>query len=64
MSLAYPCGILFAHPDGDALVHALLEGCAEGAVAVVSALFGQLLSDDGLMCSGKLAVAGHEVTDP
>ena len=43
-------------------MHALLEGGAEGAVAVVAALLGQLLGDDGLMCSGKLAVAGYEVT--
>ena len=57
------CQCLFAHPGGDALVHALLEGGAEGAVAVVAALLGQLLGDDGLMCSGKLAVAGYEVTD-
>ena len=32
------------------------------AVAVVTALVGQLLSTNGLMSSGKLAVAGHEVT--
>ena len=44
-------------------MHALLEGGAEGAVAMVAALLGQLLGDDGLMCSGKLAVAGYEVTD-
>ena len=44
-------------------MHAPLEGSAESAVAVVAALPGQLLSDDGLMCSGKLAVAGYEVTD-
>ena len=44
-------------------MHALLEGGAEGAVAVVAALLGQLLGDDGLMCSGKLAAAGYEVTD-
>ena len=58
---SYQC--LFAHPGGDALLHALLEGGTEGAVAVVAALLGQLLGDDRLMCSGKLAVAGHEVTD-
>ena len=51
------------HPGGDTLVHALLEGGAEGTVAMVAALLGQLLGDDGLMCSGKLAVAGYEVTD-
>ena len=50
------------HPSGDAHVHALLEGGTEGAVAVVAALVGQLLSTNGLMSSGKLAVAGHEVT--
>ena len=44
-------------------MHALLEGGAEGAVAVEAALLGQLPGDDGLMCSGKLAVAGYEVTD-
>ena len=44
-------------------MHALLEGGAEGAVAVVAALLGQLLGGDRLMCSGKLAVAGYEVTD-
>ena len=44
-------------------MHALLKGGAEGAVAMVAALLGQLLGDDGLMCSGKLAVAGYEVTD-
>ena len=54
---------LFAHPGDDALLHALLEGGAEGAVAVVAALLGQLLGDDGLMCNGKLAVAGYEITD-
>jgi len=54
---------LFAHPVGDVLVHALPEGGAEGAVAVVAALLGQLLGDNGFLCSGKLAVAGYEVTD-
>ena len=51
------------YPGGDALVHASLEDGAEGAVAVVAALLGQLLGDDGLLCSGKLAVAGYEVAD-
>ncbi len=51
------------HPVGDALLHAPLEGGAEGAVAVVAALQGQFLGGDGLLCSGKLAVAGYEVTD-
>ena len=51
------------HPGGDALVHALLEGGAEGAVTVVTTLLGQLLCDDGFMCSGKFAVAGYEMTD-
>ena len=54
---------LFVHPGGDALVHALFEGGAEGAVAVVAALPGQLLGADELLRSGKLAVAGYEVTD-
>ena len=45
------------------MAHALLEGGAEGAVAVVAALLCQLLGDDGLMFSGKLTVAGYEVTD-
>ena len=27
---------LFVHPGGDALVHAPLEGCAEGAVAIMN----------------------------
>ena len=44
-------------------MHALLEGGAEGAIAAVAALLGELLGDDGLLCSGKLAVAGYEVTD-
>ena len=44
-------------------MHASLEGGAEGAVAVVAALLGQLLGDNGLMCGGKLTVAGYEVTD-
>ena len=44
-------------------MHALLEGGAEGAVAVEATLIGQLLGDDGLLSSGKLAVAGYEVTD-
>ena len=44
-------------------MHALLEGGAEGAVAVVAALLGQLTGYDRLMCSGKLAVACNEVTD-
>ena len=55
--------LAFAHPGGDALVHALFEGGTEGAVAVVAALLGQLLGDDGLMCGGKLTVAGYEMTD-
>ena len=58
-----PSPLLFVHPGDDALVHTLLEGGAEGAVAVVAALLGQLLGDDGLLCSGKLAVACYEVTD-
>ena len=58
---SYQC--LFAHPGGDALVHALLEGGAESAIAVVAALLGQLVGDDGLMCSGKFAAAGYEVSD-
>lgn len=45
-------------------MHALLEGSAEGAVTMIAALVGQLLGDDGHMGSGKLAVAGYEVTDP
>ena len=63
---SYPSGLKglnAAHPGGDALLHALLEGGAEGAVAVVAALLGQLLGDDRLMCSSKFAVAGYEVTD-
>ena len=41
------------------LVHALPEGGAEGAVAVVgAALLGQLLGDNGFPCSGKLAMSG------
>lgn len=59
----YLLAFLFAHPDGDVLVHALLEGNAEGGVAMVAALPGQLLGDNGLMGSGKHAVAGYEVTD-
>ena len=59
--VSYLC--LFVHPSGDAFVHAPLEGGAEGAVAMVAALKGQLLGDDWLMCSGKLAVAGYEVSD-
>ncbi len=54
---------LFVHPSGDAHVHALLEGGTEGAVAVVAALPSQLLGNNGLLCSDKLAVAGYEVTD-
>ena len=54
---------LFVHPGGDALVHALLEGGAEGAVAAVATLLGQLLGDDGFLCSGKLTVAGYKVAD-
>ena len=44
-------------------MHALLEGGTEGAVAVVAALVGQLLSTNGLMSSGKLTVAGYKVAD-
>ena len=51
------------HPGDDALVHTLLEGSAEGAVTAVAALQSQLLGDDGLLCSGKFAAAGYEVTD-
>ena len=54
---------LFAYPGGEALVHALLEGRTEGAVAMVAALLGQLLGDDGFLCSGKLTVAGYKVAD-
>ena len=44
-------------------MHALLEGGTESAVAVVAAFLRQLLGDNGLLGSGKLAVAGYEVTD-
>ena len=44
-------------------MQALLEGAAEGAVTVVATLLCQLLGDDGLLCCGKLAIAGYEVTD-
>ena len=54
---------LFAHPGGNTLVHAPLEGAAESTIAVEAALIGQLLGDNGLLCSGKLAVAGYEVSD-
>ena len=50
-------------PGGDAHVHALLEGGTESAVAVVAAFLRQLLGDNGLLGSGKLAVAGYEVSD-
>ena len=55
--------LFFAHPGCGALVHALLESGAEGAVAMVSALLCQFLGDDGFLCSGKFAVAGYEMTD-
>ena len=43
-------------------MHALLEGRTEGAVAMVAALLGQLLGDDGFLCSGKLTVASAILT--
>ena len=33
-------------------MHTLFKGGAEGAVAVVAALLGQLLGDNGVICSG------------
>ena len=58
--MLFDCAI---HPGGYRQAGALLEGGAEGAVTVVAALLGQLLGDDGFMCSGKFAVAGYEMTD-
>ena len=52
-----------AHPRGDALAGALLEGEAEGAVAAVAAFAGQLLGHDGLSGSDDLLVAVDEVVD-
>ena len=52
-----------AHPRGDALASALLEGEAEGAVAAVAAFAGQLLGNDGLSGSDYLLVAADEVVD-
>ena len=42
---------------------ALLEGKAEGAVAAVATIAGQLLGEDGLPSSGELLVATDEVVD-
>ena len=42
---------------------ALLEGKAEGAVAAVATIAGQLLGEDGLPSSEELLVATDEVVD-
>ena len=51
------------HPGCYALAHALLEGEAEGAVAAVAALVGQLLGGEGMLGSDGLAVETDEMTD-
>ena len=53
----------FAHPSRYALTCTLLEGEAEGAVATVATVAGQLLGDDGLSGSSKFLVAADEVVD-
>lgn len=45
-----------AHPRRHGLLHALFEGCAEGAVAAIAALAGELLRSEGLAGSGRLAI--------
>ena len=53
----------FAHPSRNGHSHALLEGEAEGAVAAVAAVVGQLLGGDGLPCGDCLAIETHKVVD-
>ena len=54
---------MVAHPRGDALPHALLKGVAEGAVAAVAAVVGQLLGGERLARGDGLMVAADEVLD-
>lgn len=53
----------FTHPGCNRLTHALLEGKAEGAVAPVAAVAGELLGNDGLLGCDSLAIEVDEVVD-
>ncbi len=55
--------LLQVYPGCDASACALLEGEAEGAVAVVTALAGQLLDGEGLAAGDGLLVASGEMVD-
>ena len=54
---------LFAYPGGDALVHALLEGGAEGAVAPEAALAGQLLRGEGTLVGNGFIIEIDKMAD-
>jgi len=53
----------FTHPGCNRLAHALLEGKAEGAVAPIAAVAGELLGNDGLLGCDSLAIEVDEVVD-
>ena len=53
----------FTHPGCNRLTHALLEGKAEGAVAPIAAVAGELLGNDGLLGCDSLAIEVDEVVD-
>ena len=55
--------LIAAHPRRDSLAHALLEGKAEGAVAAVAAIVGQLLGNDRLLGSSGLVEEVNEMVD-
>ena len=52
-----------AHPGCHGLSHSLLEGKAEGAVAPIAAVAGQVLGCDGLPRFSRLAIETHKVLD-
>ena len=51
------------HPGRYGLAHALLEGEAEGAVAAVAAVDGQLLGREGALGGDSLVIEADEMTD-
>ena len=51
------------HPGGDCLVHALFEGSAEGAVAAIAALGGELLGGEWVAVGDGLAIESDEMVD-
>ena len=53
----------FIHPSLYSLSHTLLEGEAEGAVAAVAAVAGQLLGSEGLLGLDGLVIVADKVID-